>query len=484
MTLRALGSSTTIVLAGSVSFPLVSLALVGACSGSGDKAAIADAGLDAHSDSSITFPDTSVLPPPPVDSSLPPDLDAKPPVGTFCALPGSVVYTAQGPEVVEGDAGDAADTTTLPWLDLPVGYCAHYFGHAPTARQLRFAPDGRLFVASPTSPTTGGAGNGVAGIVILPDNDGDGVADETITYLDQLPSTQGLMFNGGYLYFQDGVTVRRVPFQNGDIAPSGSAEAMTTVTVQQAPEHWPKLFDIAQDGTMYVTNGSTQGETCLSTRPIFGAIFKVAPDGGETEVARGFRNPIALRCEPDHDLCVALELALDYSGGTGGREKLVPVHQGDDWGFPCCATQNLPYASTTYDDTGQVPNCSGVGVETDSFFVGHTPFGIDFETGKWPAPWGGRAFVTLHGVFGTWQGARIVGIARDPSTGLPLPATDIDGGEADNTNMMDFATGWDDGRQDHGRPAPITFAPDGRMFVGDDQLGVVFWVAPVGLMMP
>jgi hypothetical protein len=47
--------------------------------------------------------------------------------------------------------------------------------------------------------------------------------------------------------------------------------------------------------------------------------------------------------------------------------------------------------------------------------------------------------------------------------------------------MTDFATGWDDGRQDHGRPGTITFAPDGRLFVGDDQSGMIFWIAPVNL---
>jgi glucose/arabinose dehydrogenase len=474
---RSLASSTFLAFGGSIAVAsCFLLGSLGACSSSGLKSpGKSEGGVDAAQDGSNPPLDSSMI----VDTSLPPDLDAPPPVGSFCSLPGSVVFTVHGPEVMPG--ADAS-TPSISWLTLPVGFCAHYFAHVPTARQLRFAPDGHLFVASPTTPTTGGAGNGVAGIVVVPDDDGDGVADENVTYLGQLPSTQGLMFHGGYLYFQDGVTIRRIPFKNGDLSPSGSAEAVTTVTVQQAPEHWPKLFDIAQDGTMYVTNGSTQSEECQSTRPVFGAIFKVAADGTETEVAKGFRNPIALRCEPDHDLCIALELALDYSGGTDGREKLVPVHQGDDWGFPCCATQNVPYANVSYVDTGKAPDCSGVGVETDSFFVGHTPFGIDFETGKWPAPWGGRAFVTLHGVFGTWEGARIVGIARDPATGMPLPATDIDGGESANTNMMDFATGWDDGHQDHGRPAAVTFAPDGRLFLGDDQQGAVIWIAPIDLM--
>jgi glucose/arabinose dehydrogenase len=434
-----------------------------------------DAGPDVRSDTT-EVPDTSAA-----DTWLPPDLDAKPPMGSFCSLPGSVVFTPQGPQVIPGS--DAA-TPSLSWLTLPVGFCAHYFGHVPTARQLRFAPDGHLFVASPTSPTTGGRGDGMAGIIVVPDDDHDGVADQNVTYLDQLPSTQGLMFHGGYIYFQDGVNIRRIPYNNGDLSPSGSAETVTTMTMPQAPEHWPKMFDVAQDGTLYVTNGGSQSDVCQSSRPVLGSIFKVQTDGSTSLVAKGFRNPIAMKCEPDHDLCIALELALDYSDSNGpiGREKLVPVHQGDDWGFPCCATQNARYPGVVYSDNGQPPDCSGVGAETGAFVIGETPFGIDFETGKWPSPWAGRAFVTLHGAFGSWVGARVVGIARDPGTGMPLKTTDFDGGESANGNMMDFALGWDDGHLDHGRPAAVTFAPDGRMFIGDDQLGAVIWIAPIGLM--
>ena len=64
--------------------------------------------------------------------------------------------------------------------------------------------------------------------------------------------------------------------------------------------------------------------------------------------------------------------------------------------------------------------------ESVSFEIGHTPFGIDFETGKWPAPWGNRAFVSLHGVVGSYVGSRVVGIALDPNTGLPLPSSDVE----------------------------------------------------------
>jgi glucose/arabinose dehydrogenase len=404
--------------------------------------------------------------------------------GAFCSLPGSIIWGDNGA------VADAGQPKIASWLHLPSGFCAHYFATVHTARQLRFADNGDLFVASPTKTTTGGAGDGIAGITVLPDDDHDGVADTNITFVDGLPSIQGLMFGGGYLYYQDDTTIRRVAVHPGDRQLNGSPQVVTTIALPQAPEHWPKVLDTAKDGTIYITNGSTQTETCVPGRQPFGAILKLEPDGSTSVVASGFRNPIALRCEVDHDVCLAAELAKDYSQNVGGREKLVVVNQGDDWGFPCCAGQGVPYADVNYADGG-TPDCSGVANESAAFFIGHTPFGLDFEPGKWPAPWTGRVFVTLHGDAGSWNGARVVAIGIDSMTGLPLPAADFDAG-ADGSrprsrspgNLLEFASGWDDGFQDHGRPAPIAFAPDGRMFLGDDQKGVVLWIAPTTLMIP
>jgi glucose/arabinose dehydrogenase len=397
--------------------------------------------------------------------------------------------------IVPGEPdGAAADASALAtWLNVPVGFCAHFFAQVPEVRQLRVAPGGDLFAASPSTPCAGGASGGLGAIVVLPDDDHDGVADSVTPYLSgktspalTLASTQGLAFGGGYFYFQDGTTIRKVPFKAGDRAPSGAIAAVTTITAPQATEHWPRTLDVAQDGTLYITNGSGQGQQCLSSSspsyvPVFGAVFKLNADGSTSEVTKGFRNPISLRCEPDHNVCLVAELALDGSGANGGREKVVVVKQGDDWGFPCCATQGVPYQGTTYADNGKTPDCSGVSPESVSLAIGNTPFGIDFETGQWPGPWTGRVFVALHGDVGSYDGARVVAVARDPNTGLLLPASDLPGGSSNTDDLLDFATGWDDNMQDHGRPAAVTFSADGRMFVGDDTRGLVFWVAPVGL---
>ena len=418
--------------------------------------------------------------------------DALPPIspdamveGSYCALPGSVVGTSQGMVVVEG--GDASQPS-LSWLTVPMGFCAHHFANVPETRQLRTAPGGDLFVASPSQPAAGGASGGLAAIVVLPDDNHDGLAEAPVTFVPNLNQTQGMTFARGYFYYQDGPTIRRVTFQSGDRAPSAPAEAVTTITALQSSDHFPKGVDVAQDGTVYVTNGSDQGEACNSNRAPIGAVFKVGANGSNSVVTRGFRNPIALRCEANHNVCLVAELAKDGSGGTGGgREKIVVVRQSDDWGFPCCATTSVPYQDMEFQDTGQSvkpSDCASVTPEKVSFEIGHTPFAIDFEPGKWPAPWANRAFIALHGVVGSYDGSRVVAIALDPATGLPLQSSDLQAGASQAPNMMDFVTGWDDGHQDHGRATAVAFGDDGRMYVGDDTKGEIFWIAPIGLMRP
>jgi glucose/arabinose dehydrogenase len=407
------------------------------------------------------------------DVHLPPPADG--PLVDPCKLPGSVQFTADGTVTVPG--GDPS-WPSLAFLQLPMGFCAHYYGTVDNARQLRFAPGGELFVASPTTGTTGGGFGGLSAIVVLPDYDLDGIADATVTYQGGLPSTQGLLFANDHLYYQDHTMIMRVPYAKGDLSPSGPADMVANITYYSDAQHWPKALDIADDGSIYVGNGGSQRDVCTFPHPFWGGIRKIDPTGTNLDgipIAQGFRNPIAVRCARGKNQCFALELALDYSYPPDtGREKMVPIRQGDDWGYPCCASKNLPYNAQAGTD------CSGVAQDNNAFFIGNTPFGVDFEPGLWPGTWAGRAYVVLHGEFGSFKGARMVAIPMDPTTGLPLPSTSaIDGS---NVGMVDFATGWDVGnpRRGLGRPAAVAFSPDGRLFVGNDNNGMIFWIAPLG----
>jgi glucose/arabinose dehydrogenase len=439
---------------------------------------------DAPADAKETSADVNVI------EEVAPPLDG-PVSRTFCELPGSLVFGSGGSKTLISGGETAAPS--LSWLSLPAGYCAHYFAHVPTSRQIRFAPGGELFVASPSTPTAGGAPAGLGAIVVLFDDNHDGYADgDTLPHSDgsaqklalflsdsSVASTQGLLFAPGFFYYQSSTSILKLPYVTGERSATGSPQTIADITMFESSDHWPKTLDIADDGTIYVGNGGDQSEVCEADttlpRPFHGGVLKIGgaddPVGG-TPVARGFRNPIAIRCQRGHDLCFSAELGLDGSQSTGGREKVVPIRQGDDWGYPCCATTNVPYAGTPS------PNCSQVASETVAFVIGDTPFGLDFEPGSWPAPFSKNLFVATHGEVGSWEGARVVAVPTE-SDGLPVQSSDLES----STGLTDFATGWPESSavQPQGRPSALTFAPDGRLFLANDQDGDIFWMAPVGV---
>jgi len=402
-----------------------------------------------------------------------PTATSTPEVLTFCDLPGSVRHTEDGVRVVPGGPEDAPD---VRFIQPPIGFCVHFYAKVGKPRGIRFAPGGELFVASPSTPTAGGGFGGRGAILVLPDDDHDGFADSEEPFLSAIPSTQGFMFTEGLFYYQDDTKIMRMPYAPGDRTPAAQGEQIAEITIHSSRLHWQKSMDIADDGTIYVTNGGDQTDPC--EQPIqrfFGGVLELDGSPGGTVVAKGFRNPIALRCARGHNLCFVIELGKDFTSVQGGREKLVPFRQSGDWGFPCCATKDMPFLG--FEPT---PDCSHVMTENATFLVGDTPFDLDFETGKWPEPWNNRVYVPLHGAVGSWNGARIVGIAMDPLTGDVLPGSDMQNGMSTGA-MVDFATGWDDGTRSHGRPANIAFAPDGRLFMGNDIDGLIIWFAPIGM---
>ena len=410
------------------------------------------------------------------------------PPATFCGLPGSLVFASSGTTRVSG--GPSKDLT---WLTLPSGYCAHYFGTVGNARQLRFSPTGDLFVASPTQGTTGGGSSGLAAVVVLPDDGHDGVADGVATFLGSLPATQGILFANESFYFQAtdpgntqgqvGTLIRQMPYASGQrVGDPSKAATVATVDLYYSGTHWPKTLDQADDGTIYVGNGGDQGEMCdpgglPAPLPRRHPRARRDPAEGRERGRHGFPQPDRhqVPARPRSLLqhrAVARLLRRRRRPGEAGHHP-----PGRRLGIPCCATAGTPYGTVSGG-----PDCSQVQADVNSFIIGDTPFGFDFMPASWTGAYGGRVVVALHGVYGSWQGARVVAIALDPATGLPEAASDRGAGTP--ATLADFLTGFDDNLRDHGRPSDVTFGPDGRMFVADDDDGDILWIAPIDLPNP
>jgi glucose/arabinose dehydrogenase len=406
--------------------------------------------------------------------------DTLPPVdagGSFCELPGQ----------------------NAPGLMLPSGFCSRVFAQVPCPRSLRFAPNGDVFVASPAESTPGGAPTGMGSILVLPDDNHDGVADGMVTFASgslggngpSLFSVHGLHFRSNALLFSTGFptsdssldihnnAVWSIPYTPGDrhsstVAPTklvdmsdgepnGCDPHMTGYPLCR--DRW--THNIAEDtnGNLYVSRGQYDNEECPSVNPRVGSVLRIG--GGSSPqgdvMITGLRNPMYIRCMP-WGACYAAELSGDGWDSIGGKEKLALIAPGIDYGYPCCVDQNRanPFISPT-------PDCSMVSPAAASFTLHDTPFGFDWERGHWPAPYASSFFVAMHGQFGSWIGEGIAWAPVDPQTHIPTQATQL------------FGTGWSLGGPIVGRPADLMFAPDGRLFISDDQSGMIFWIAPVNL---
>lgn len=354
----------------------------------------------------------------------------------------------------------------VPRAGLPFGFCVRRYGTVRAARVMAFAPGGELFISSPSTATPGGAPVGDGAIEVLADDNRDGVAEVSV-FARGLAEVHGLLFVEGWLYFTLGDGVYRVPYTRGQRTLGGAVPTkVTDLRGLSAAPRWTHTLARSADGTIYVSQGQYYSFVC-PTSPRDGAIYRVDERSqAPVYVSGGYRNPLFLRCDPSGARCFAAELSddgWDPSTGTLGREKLVVIRQGEDYGYPCCAGRDAlaPPGRT------RSASCAGVSVELRSWPLHDTPFGIDFERGVFPEPWRGGFFVGLHGAFSTWENTKLQWSPVDRATGLPT-------GE-----WQDFVTGW--GRSSAGvvgRVTDVAFAPDGRLFFTDDQGGAVYWVAP------
>jgi glucose/arabinose dehydrogenase len=388
------------------------------------------------------------------------------------------------------DSGDAGPVTPVdrdfcaggaevPGLVVPPGFCARKYSNVRVARVMALAPNGDLFVAAPQRANATGISGGPGSIVVLHDDERDGVIEETV-FATGLLDVHGIVFADNYLYFTNDRVVERTPYTAGQRREiSGRRE---TVIGGMVPDGMGGMREDPESARLAGGGRQTHG----LARSVSGRIYvtrgeysscSVGPGGvralgtGEvytlgmhslTRAIYGFRNPMYARCHSSRDLCMVAELGEDQT--TGATEKLLVIPSAEAWfGYPCC------YTRTTGPQAGS-GMCSDVRQEEVSIPLGDTPFGFDWERGRWPEPYRNGLFVALHGSFytGNFGGAGVVYLPTDPATGIPRRESAVRFIEATNAQAAPTLQ----------RPTDVLFAPDGRMFISDDYGGGIYMVAP------
>ena len=117
---------------------------------------------------------------------------------------------------------------------------------------------------------------------------------------------------------------------------------------------------------------------------------------------------------------------------------------------------------------GARPDLAGKATVPDVLFQTHSaPLNIAFYEGnQFPADYRGDAFVTMHG---SWN--------RDTRTGYKVVRLKFDHGKPTG-EYQDFMTGFVIDKDNvWGRPVGVAVAPDGSLFIGEDNSGTIWRVS-------
>jgi len=322
-------------------------------------------------------------------------------------------------------------------------------------RFIYVGPDGVLYVAD--------RGNGR--IVALPDANGDGVADAIKVFADNLDNPHSLVYHNGAWYVGVPSGVIRLVDRDGD----GVADQRTTL-IDDYPTtgaHSTRTVEFLPDGRMVVAIGSSCN-VCREEDPRRAAIVVYdGPDAtGERIFAAGLRNAVGLTIHPQTGALWATNNGRDLLGDDLPPETIYQVEEGANYGWPTCINGYLEDP-----EAGQAGSCEGIGRPVVEMQAHSAPLGLVFYTGNtFPAEYQDDLFIAFHG---SWNRSTLTGYKV-----VRLPFTDGAPGDA----VEDFATHWldDSSSEVSGRPVGLAVGADGALYVSDDKGGYIYRIHYTG----
>lgn len=375
------------------------------------------------------------------------------------STPGTPALAATGPlhpqTITVPTKSGAGAGTQQQTISLPTGFQISLFttGLGRT-RFLAWSPEGDLVVSETEA-------NGR--VTILPDRDHNGVADESIMFVQGLRNPHGLAFHAGYLYIAAENQVVRVRWQGGK-----AATAAPEVIVPNLPTggHSTRTIGFGPDSKLYLAVGSSCN-ICIEQDERRAAIYQYNADGsGGRLYARGLRNAVGFVWQPGQNRLWATNNGRDGLGDDTPPETLNLVYDGADFGWPYCHSGRI--ADPQF---GNQKPCSQFVKPAVEMQAHSAPLGLAFYTGTlFPSDYRGDLFIAFHG---SWN--------RSEPTGYKLVRVRFQDGTPTGT-VEDFATGWlpNNSRNAWGRPVDPSVGPDGSLYLTDDLLGVIYRITYAG----
>lgn len=360
--------------------------------------------------------------------------------------------------ILEPSQIDISDDARLAGLiQAPEGVKVQVFARdLVNPRMLAVSPAGHLYATR----------RSVGDVVLLKDADGDGRADAVQTVTSRA-GMHGIAFHGDRVWL---ATVNDVYV--ADVRADGSFGPLERIIndLPDGGQHPNRTLAIGPDGMLYISAGSTCN-ACAETNPESATMLRAKPDGtSRTIFASGLRNTIGFDWQPGTGALWGMDHGIDWLGDEAQVEELNHIRQGAGYGWPYI------YGMGEFNPQDNPPN--GISLETWAAMstnpeLGDTahsaPMQMAFYDGAMFPDWQGDAIVAMRG---SWN--------RRPPSGYEVVRVDFEDGRPVGVEplLTGFLIRGEDGHYGYlGRLAGVAVAPDGAIYVSDDDRGVIYRVA-------
>lgn len=355
-----------------------------------------------------------------------------------------------------------------PVLQVPASFRVNvYADNLPSVRWMTLTPNGDVLAVQSRQNK----------IVLLQDNDGDGVAEVQETFGDRnnnLDQPLGVTFAGGSFYVANTGEVLRFDYQPGQLL-EGTGTAITQLTPGGYNQHWTRNVVTSPDGNkLYVSVGSRSN---VEPEELPRASIQVMNlDGSQRDTyAYGLRNPVGLDFHPVTEELYATVNERDLLGDNLVPDYLTQVKQGGFYGWPYTyLAPNLLDPRRMQGNKSERPELAAKTITPDVLFKSHSAaLGVQFyDKQQFPEQYHNGAFVAFRG---SWN--------RDRGTGYKIVFVPFGEDNRPLGYYEDFLTGFlvnPEGPDTFARPVGLQVMPDGSLLLAEDGNNRIYRISYVG----
>ncbi len=329
-----------------------------------------------------------------------------------------------------------------------------YASELGPVRDIAFSPGGVLIASVPNQGK----------VIMLPDRNKDGIADEVDIIVSGLEKPHGIAFYGNFLYIAEETNVSRYLWTDQSLIGGVARVEKKLFDLPKGGRHYTRTIAFDTKGKMFVSIGSTC-DTCYEKDPFLASVILSDFEGKKPEVlASGLRNTPFITINSFTNELWGTEMGRDFLGDNLPPDEINIIRKGGNYGWPICYGNRIH--DSKFDKNVYTEDPCRTSISPTYEIPAHSaPLGLVFiKSVQFPSDWQNDLLVAYHG---SWN--------RSSPIGYKIVRLYIENNKVYKED--DFLTGFLSNNAASGRPVDMEFDKYGSLYISDDKSGSIYIIS-------